>query len=243
MVRTTTYDRLQRLELLSARLKSAEPTTIGEVAKEFDVSVRTINRDLQILRDQGLPIDSDRGCGGGIRLHRNWGIGRINLSYSEAVDLLISLAVTEQMESPLFMAHLTNVRRKLMASFSPSMTYKVRGLKSRIHIGQSVSTIVLTTYTAPDPHIAGCLHQAFLMQQNIKIVYCAENNVETIRTIQPHHLLLCSPVWYVLAWDKLRNDVRTFRCDRIKKISIKNEVFRLLPVSKFDKALEGINAI
>jgi len=243
MKRASTYDRLQRLEILTARVKSEAPTTIGEVANELGVSVRTINRDIQILRNQGLPIDADRGRGGGIRLHHSWGIGRINLNYTEAVDLLVSLAVAEQMNSPLFMAQLTNIRRKLMASFSPSMNHKVRGLKARIQIGETSSSTVLSTYVPAAAHIVRQLHQAFLMQQNMQITYWSMNDEKTKRTIQPHYLLLCYPVWYVLAWDELRSDVRTFRCDRIQKIRILEDSFKLLPISRFGHSLEGINAI
>jgi predicted DNA-binding transcriptional regulator YafY len=243
MKRASTQDRLQRLELLTARVKSENPTTIGDVAKEFGVSIRTINRDIQILRNQGLPIDADRGRGGGVRLHHSWGIGRINLNYAEAVDLLVSLAVAEQMNSPLFMAQLTNIRHKLMASFSPSMSHKVKGLKARIQIGESSSSTVLSTYTPAAAPIVGHLHQAFLMQQSSQITYWSMNDEKTKRVIQPHYLLLCSPVWYVLAWDELRNDVRTFRCDRIQKINVRDESFKLLPISRFKASLEGINAI
>lgn len=243
MKRASTHDRLQRLEVLTARVKSENPTTIGDVAKEFGVSVRTINRDIQILRDRGLPIDADRGRGGGIRLHHSWGIGRINLNYAEAVDLLVSLAVAEQMNSPLFMAQLTNIRHKLMASFSPSMSAKVKGLKARIQIGESSSSTVLSTYTPAATPIVGHLHQAFLMQQSSQITYCSMNDEKTKRTIQPHYLLLCYPVWYVLAWDELRNDVRTFRCDRIQKVKVQEDYFKLLPISRFKNSLEGINAI
>ena len=243
MKRASTYDRLQRLEFLTARVKSEDPTTIGDLARELGVSVRTINRDIQILRGQGLPIDSDRGRGGGIRLHHSWGIGRINLNYTEAVDLLVSLAVAEQMKSPLFMAQLSKIRHKLMASFTPSMSYKVKGLKARIRIGESSSSTVLSTYTPATTSIVGQLHQAFLMQQNCQISYWSMDDVKTKRTMQPHYLLLCYPVWYVLAWDELRDDVRTFRCDRIQNVNILEDNFKLLPISRFKYALEGITAI
>jgi len=243
MERSSTTDRLQRLEVLKARVKSGEPTTIGEIAEELGVSVRTISRDIQILRDQGLPIEADRGRGGGVRLHRNWGIGRVNFNYSEAVDLLVTLAIAEQMQSPLFMANLTSIRHKLMASFSPLLSSKIKGLKARILIGESASTAVLSSFSMPDRPIAKKLHQAFLMQHRTRIRYQAENNVLTDRIIQPHFLLLCYPVWYVLAWDELREDVRTFRCDRITNIRNQDDEFRLLPIIRFEKALKGINAI
>ena len=243
MTRSSTVQRLGRLESLKALVMSGEPTTVGEIAAELGVSVRTISRDVSLLRDQGLPIEADRGRGGGVRLHRNWGVGRIKLAYAEAVDLLVSLAVAEQMGSPLFMAHLGRVRRKLMASFSPAMSHKVRGLKARILVGLAASPETLSGFSAPSRGIVERLHQAFLAQDRIAIGYRTEDGRRSARAIQPHYLLLSAPVWYVLAWDELRDDVRTFRCDRITSIRLLEDGFRLLPVERFEGAYEGSDPI
>ncbi|MDH3325516.1 MAG: WYL domain-containing protein, partial [Gammaproteobacteria bacterium] len=226
-----TISRIERLEFITARLKSDGASTIGGIAKEIGVSVRTLNRDIQLLKDQGLPIETDIGRGGGVRLDRHWGVGRINLNYSEAVDLLISLAVAEQMNSPLFMAHLTSVRHKLMASFSPSMKNKISGLKARILIGGAASQFVLSEFTTPNRRTVENIHQAFLMLRQIGIIYCDENGIKTKRVIEPHFLLLNYPIWYILAWDHLRSDVRTFRCDRVEKIQNLDDDFKLFPIA------------
>ncbi len=76
MKRASTTSRLQRLELLKSRLKSGDPMTVASLADELGVSVRTLNRDIDILREQGVPIEADRGRGGGIRMHWEWNIGR-----------------------------------------------------------------------------------------------------------------------------------------------------------------------
>ena len=236
-------DRLQRLELITVRLKSDDSLVVGGLAKEFGVSVRTLTRDIQILRERGLPIEADRGRGGGVRLHWSWGIGRVNLNYSEAVDLLVSLAVAEQMKSPLLMANLGSVRRKLIASFSPSVKHKINRLKSRILIGESASPFVLSAFSVPNTRVVERLHQAFLMMRRIDIHYCDVSDEETARTIEPQYLLLSYPVWYVLAWDDLRNEVRTFRCDRIERARLLDKVFRLRLLTQFKRAVEGIDAI
>ncbi len=235
--------RLQRLELITARLKSDDSLVVGDLAKEFGVSVRTLTRDIQILRDQGLPIDADRGRGGGVRLHWSWGIGRVDLNYAEAVDLLVSLAVAEQMKSPLLMANLGSVRRKLMASFSPSMKHKINRLKSRILIGESASPFVLSAFSVPNARVVERLHQAFLMMRRIHIHYRDASGEKTERAIEPQYLLLSYPVWYALAWDDLRNEVRTFRCDRIERARLLDEVFRPRLLTQFERAMEGIDAI
>ncbi len=243
MKRASTIGRLQRLEFITSRLKSDEPLVVGDIAEEIGVSVRTLTRDIQILREQGLPIEADRGRGGGVRLHWSWGIGRVNLNYSEAVDLLVSLAVAEQMKSPLLMANLGSVRRKLMASFSPTMKHKISKLKSRVLIGESASPFVLSAFSVPNTRVVERLHQAFLMMRRIHIHYRDVSGEETERAIEPQYLLLSYPVWYVLTWDHLRDDVRTFRCDRIKRASVLDDVFRLRPLTQFETAMEGIDAI
>jgi predicted DNA-binding transcriptional regulator YafY len=240
--RASTTGRLQRLELITARLKSDDSLVVGDLAREFGVSARTLTRDIQILRDQGLPIDADRGRGGGVRLHWSWGIGRLALSYAEAVDLLVSLAVAEQMKSPLLMANLGSVRRKLMASFSPTMRRKITRLKSRIVVGESASPFVLSAFSVPNARVVERLHQAFLTMHKIHIHYRDASGEETERAIEPHYLLLSYPVWYALSWDDLRNEVRTFRCDRIERARLLDEAFRPRRFTEFEREMEGIDA-
>lgn len=244
MDRASTLDRLNRLELLTARLKSDEALTARGLAAELGISIRTLSRDIELLREQGLPIEADRGRGGGLRLSQRWGVGRLALNYVEAVDLLVSLAAAEQMESPLLMANLASVRRKLMASFAPAMSSRISGLKARIRVGKPVTAGLLAGASAPLPQVVAPLHQAFLNLHGLSISYRAVDDRRTRRIIQPHYLLLCPPVWYVLGWDELRGDTRTFRCDRIlSALPQEDRTFRLLPFDRFAAALEGIETI
>jgi len=243
MNKTTLLTRLERLDLLANRLKSNEPLIVRDIADELGVSVRTLSRDIGILRERGLPIEADRGRGGGIRLNASWAIGRVNFNYAEAVDLMITLAIAQQMKSPLFMTGLDSVRRKLLGSFPPLIKTKVKNLKDRILILPSASINVLSSVSVLKKELAESLHQAFLMQQGISISYKAKNGSKTKRMIEPHYLLLSFPVWYVLAWDELREDVRTFRCDRITNIESTGRTFRLRPVAHFNESIAGTEVI
>ncbi|USG62415.1 WYL domain-containing protein [Sneathiella marina] len=234
---------MRRLELLAVQLKQDGLCTIKNLADLHNVSERTIARDLQLMRDQGLPIDADRGRGGGVRLDRHWGVGRLNLNYPEAVDLLISVAVAEQMNSPMFLANLASIRRQLIASFSSDKRYKVSGLKSRILIGATASTFVQKTIVSTNDRAVQALHQAFLDQRSLDIRYKKESGEESKRSMEPHYLLLNYPVWYVLAFDHLRNAPRAFRCDRLLSAEVSDERFRLLPKSKFQQSLKGNDVI
>ncbi len=215
------------------QLKQDAHCTVKDLAVEHDVSTRTIARDLALMREQGMQIDADRGRGGGVRLDRNWGVGRMNLSYPEAVDLLISIAVAEQMNSPMFLANLGSVRRQLVASFSPEKRTKVERLKSRILIGITASTYVQAGASAPPKRIVQSLHQAFVGQDVLAIRYQREDGQTSARQIAPHYLLLKYPVWYVVAFDHLRQGPRIFRCDRLLAAQATGVRFRLLPKKAF----------
>lgn len=243
MARINKHQHLERLDTLTALLKSDDFLTVGHIAKVLQVSERTLHRDIVILRDRGLPIEADKGRGGGIRLHRNWGVGRLTLSNQESIDLLMSLAIAEKMDSPLFMANLQSVRHKLMASFSSSQKYKIKQLRDRIRIGGSASPFVLTSYDPISYDGVKPLHRAFLLMNSVHIVYRDAENAFTERDIEPHYLYLNYPVWYVLAWDHLRKDLRVFRCDRIVASLVNDEQFSLRPFSEFYPMVEGDHSV
>lgn len=234
MADSTTSARLKRLERLTAYLK-AEPYCITrELALQLGVSERTLTRDLALLREQGLPIEADRGRGGGVRLDRRWGVGRLNLAYAEAVDLLIGIEVAQQLGSPIFLASLDGVRRQLIASFSPEKRARVEALKSRIIVGVTASTYVQASASAPPDLVIKALHQAFIDKEALDIRYQREDLEVSERRIEPHYLLLKYPVWYVLAFDHLKGATRSFRCDRIRQAHLTGTRFQLLPKSLFE---------
>ena len=225
------------MELIAVQLKQETHCTVKDLALQHGVSPRTITRDLSLMREQGMQIDADRGRGGGVRLDRNWGVGRMNLDYSEAVDLLISIAVAEQMNSPMFLASLGAVRRQLVASFSREKRNKVNSLKSRILIGVTASTYVQASASPPPKRVVQTLHQAFIDQEKLEIRYQREDGQISERQVAPHYILLKYPVWYVVAFDDLRQGPRTFRCDRILAATKTGTHFNLLPKEAFRPSL------
>lgn len=237
MAKTSTSERLMRIELLAAQLKQDVHCTVKDLAQQHGVSTRTITRDLSLMRNQGMQIDADRGRGGGVRLDRNWGVGRLNLPYAEAVDLLISIAVAEQMQSPIFLASLGSVRRQLIASFSPDKRRQVDRLKSRIMIGSTASTFVQVSANAPPKRIVQALHQAFITQTELEIRYKREDGKVSCRQIAPHYLLLKYPIWYIVAFDHLRDGPRIFRCDRLLAAQKTETSFTLLPKNAFEPSI------
>jgi predicted DNA-binding transcriptional regulator YafY len=222
-----TRGRLTRLDELRGLLAARDFTTAAELAGELDVSVRTLHRDLAVLRDQGVPVDSDRGRGGGLRLAAGWSVGRVHLNESEALGLLLSLTIAERIGSPLLLDDLRSVRRKIATSFAPAHARRILATRRRILVGSSASGRVLATVSRPTPAVARTLLTAFSQLRLATIDYRDGNGSRTRRTVEAQYLYYALPIWYLVAWDRLRKDIRSFRIDRIIDVELEDETFRL----------------
>jgi len=98
---------------------------------------------------------------------------------------------------------------------------------------------VISTYRPEKTKLAEDIKESFLLMRQVRINYRRNDGKLSKRTIEPHYLILNHPVWYILAWDHLRSDVRTFRCDRVEGVSIQNEIFNLRPFDQFENSMKG----
>jgi predicted DNA-binding transcriptional regulator YafY len=215
------------LEALKGLLAERDYTTAAELAAELGVSVRTLHRDLALLRDLGIPVDSDRGRGGGLRLERGWSLGRVHLSESEAIGMLLSLTIAEKVGSPIMLDDARMSARKIATSFAPAQASRILAMRRRILVGAQASDQVLSSYRAPPGAVTQPLLDAFVNRRVAVIRYQDQHATVTEREIELQYLYYNLPVWYALVWDRLRDNVRFFRIDRIKRIQLLREQFRL----------------
>jgi predicted DNA-binding transcriptional regulator YafY len=227
MGRRSAASQLERLEELKGLLRARDHSTADALADELRISRRTLHRDLAILRDSGFPVEADRGRGGGMRLHPNWALGRLQFSAAEAIDLLLSIAVAEQLNSPILLRHLGRIRRKVVAAFGESQQSRIRALRGRIFVGPPASERVSASRQSAAAGSLGALADAFVNAQCARIDYVDRSGTATSREIEPHFLFLTLPVWYVLSWDRLRGAIRHFRADRIRAVKPLGVPFRV----------------
>jgi predicted DNA-binding transcriptional regulator YafY len=230
--------RVARLEALKLVLAEREYTTAADLADDLGVSLRTMHRDLAMLRELGVPVGGLAGRGGGVFLERGWSLGRVHLNEHEAMGLLLSLAIAQQTRSPLLLDDVRSIERKIAQAFAPSQAAKVRSLRRRVLIGQPASPNVLEHHRATAPATARPLLEAFTSQRIANIRYTDQTGARTSRVIEPHYLYYSTPVWYVLAWDQLRDDVRSFRVDRIDQIEVTSSTFRIRAPDRFISTVE-----
>jgi len=225
--------RVLRLEELKALLAERDNTTVADLAEELGVSMRTLHRDLALLREMGVPVEGDRGTGGGLRLEAGWSLGRVHLNESEALGLLLSLTIAEKVGSPLLLDDLRSITRKVGAAFAPAQSRRILALRRRILVGQTASAQVLAGYTPARPTVTKALLDAFARRRTAQMRYVDQHGTVTEREIELQFLYYSLPVWYALAWDLLRDDIRSFRIDRIRDIRVLPAEFRLRPIDPF----------
>lgn len=234
-------DRFARLDTLIRTLRNRPGITAFALADQLNVSVRSIFRDIETLRDRGYPIESSRGRGGGLRLHPDWDLGRIVLPPDEALSVLLSLAVADRLGLPLFSSGLGHARAKVIDAFPAHQRKRLRPLRERILVGPWASKMVARSYQTPRATPIQALQSAFLNERLATCLYRRGDGRRSTRRIEPHALLLNWPVWYLLAHDHLRGEVRTFRLDRFESVQEEEAHFRPRP-HQIIRSIDGLDA-
>lgn len=221
--------RLDRLDLVARLLRNRPGITARELARELGVSVRSVFRDLDQLRERGIPVESSRGRGGGLRVPARWGLGAVLLSRQEALCALLALAVTEKLGFPMFAGEVARARRRIADAFPESERRRIAPLRERIFVGLPASAAVRASYGAPDPGLMRRLQTAFVEQRVVQAMYAREDGAEAVRRLEPHALVINWPAWYLLAHDLTRDAGRTFRFDRFRAVEMQTATFTARP--------------
>ena len=233
MKNTSFEQRTERRNRLIGLLRSEEHWKTSDLRKHLGISQRTLMRELAELRHAGYPIESDRGRGGGIRLSGMWGIERLNLNHQEVIELILSLAIMESLQSPLLTGNLKAIKQKLFQAFPQKQRSAVSNIRKRIMIGDNAKANVVSHYTTPSRQTSERVAESFLKRQCLEIDYQSEARERTLRVIEAQYILLNWPICYIIAWDHLRLSSRVFRIDRIRNAHIVDGSFQLRPKHMF----------
>lgn len=239
MTSSSLQARVSRLETLSACLSDGEVHGIDTLAAQLHVSKRTLFRDLAVLREQGWELESASGKGGGIRILRHWPSGRMSLRTEDAVELLLSLALAESMGLSPLGKH-EALRRQFARCFAPADRDLIARLRKRIRTASPVSLAAQSTAQTICPDIRSHVYGAFAQQQVLAFNYVDGQGKGSERVVEPQCLLLAWPYWFLLAWDRQREEIRTFRLDRMRSAHPLPERFALRPASAFWQACNEV---
>lgn len=220
--------KINRLIEIIIILINRKTVTAAELAKRFQVSTRTIYRDIDVLSGSGIPVFSTQGINGGISLLDDFTLNRTALTKKEIENIIFALQSMQATKYP----QVEVILEKLGALFKSSST-------DWISIDFSSWGANPNAYNKFD-----MVKDAVMQNKVIEFDYINANNKKSHRLIAPLRLNFKSQAWYLWGYCYQRNDFRTFRISRIKNIMITEESFernRLISVVA-DKEKKEIDA-
>ncbi|MCC0627825.1 MULTISPECIES: YafY family protein [unclassified Clostridioides] len=207
-------DRLMSIVLV---LLDKERISAQELADMFEVSLRTIYRDIDAIDLAGIPIRSTSGVGGGFEIMPNYKIDRKVFSTADLSAILMGLSSLSNM---IRGEELINALAKVK-SFIPTDRAKEIELKVN-QICIDLSKWMGNSNIQPYLEII----KVALQESNLlTFEYIAHHGNKTARTVEPYQLILKSSHWYLYGYCHKRNDFRLFRLSRISNLQIQEETF------------------
>ena len=205
-------DRLIQIIFLLLR---HENITAKQLAQDLGVSTRTIYRDINTLSIAGIPITSQKGYGGGLSLLEGFALDKSYFTQEEQSNIIQALQILKS-------SHYPDADRTLN---------KVAGLFS--HTLQSDwLEIDFSYWGSPEKERRNmtALERAVINKYVIKFTYYNSELTITEQTVEPLKLLFKSHSWYLIAFSRRREEIRTYKLSRIRNLQITDQLFdRTLP--------------
>lgn len=200
-------NRIERLYALVEELRAAGPRgrTARQLAGHFEVSVRTVERDLSALGQAGVPLATKAGRNGGYTLDRSMSLPPLNFTPREAAAVAIALSQSEHL---LFRRDSRSALQKIVAAMPERALEEARATAEKVRL-------LVQPIPDPDAGIAEAIWAAVRDGHVLQIHYVDVGGLQTLRVIEPQHVVVGPNGSYLTAWCHLREDDRVFRMDRI----------------------------
>jgi predicted DNA-binding transcriptional regulator YafY len=197
------------LELLSL-LQGRRDWPGDELADRLEVSGRTIRRDIERLRRLGYPVESLSGPGGGYRLRAGSAMPPLLLDDEEAIAIAVGLRTAAR-------ASVTGIEETAVRALVKLEQVLPAHLRRRVAaLGSATFTLPVAGRTVDPQHLT-VIATACRESELLRFGYRTRQGADSRREVEPHSLVNHGRRWYLVAWDRGREDWRTFRVDRLAK--------------------------
>jgi predicted DNA-binding transcriptional regulator YafY len=215
-------NRIDRIAAILIQLQSKRLVKGNEIAKRFDISLRTVYRDIKTLEEAGVPILSEAGSGYSIM--EGYRLPPVMFTREEALTFLTAEKLidqfTDQSTHQIFQSALYKIKAVLRSDEKDH-------LDEMNHVIQ-VNPISQTAPHETHNHLQSIL-EAIANKAVLEINYFANHTQQkSFRQIEPIGVFLSSNRWHLIAYCQLRSDYRNFRLDRIQSLKNTSRIFETI---------------
>ncbi len=212
-------NRVDRLHAILVHLQGKKRVTAQEIADRFQLSLRTVYRDIKALDESGVPVIGEAGIGYSVM--EGYRLPPVMFTQEEASSLLLGSKLVQQFTDSSVRKSFESAMFKVKAVLRSSDKDHVEELDSRIaiHLGP------LPPEEEGHQHLSS-LRQAIVNKRPVSIEYYSAYKQETTqREAEPIGLFYYGQAWHFIGWCRLRKDYRDFRLDRIRRLIILEDRF------------------
>lgn len=206
-----------RQDAILRTLRRTGTSTLAALVREVGASRSTILRDLSALRDEGYVIHAEQGRGGGLRLDPGAVPATARLTVTEVFALIVCVSSMRAARTLPFSSLADAGLAKIEKTLPPDTLRDLRRLLDCLYVGPLAPQVDTSTLGDTEAALSPAFEQAFLERSRLKFRYRDAKGTETERQVEPQAMLILPPLWYLVAWDPMREDFRHFRMDRISR--------------------------
>lgn len=215
------YHPTTRVLAVLALLQAYGRMSGAELAQRLEVNIRTLRRYIIMLQDLGIPIEAERGRNGAYVLSAGFKLPPMMFTNEEALALTVGLISARRL-------NLADTDRAVESAFAKLERVMPLDLKSRVQALTETITLdqKAASFTPPSEVVLSTMSSAAQLQQRVHIHYRPSQGEDTERDFDPYGLTYYLQRWYVVGYCHLRQDLRSFRLDRITSINTLDAHFK-----------------
>ncbi|MGE5329555.1 MAG: helix-turn-helix transcriptional regulator [Deltaproteobacteria bacterium] len=222
--------KIDRLVSILVILLRKERISAKELSEMFDVSVRTILRDVEAINLAGIPIVTYQGSNGGISIAEGY---RLDKSVLNADDMAMVITALKGIEGNLSDSRHKILMEKLKNTLSKS---QLQLLDSKLN--QFIIDVSPWGVSEQQKNKVSLIRKAIEEFKEIQFDYTDSNGQMTSRKVEPYSLFLKAQKWYLYAWCTKREDFRFFKISRTKNLVVLNTTYKKREISHEDIAID-----
>jgi predicted DNA-binding transcriptional regulator YafY len=222
-------NRIDRLVAILLQLQSTRRVKAKDLAEKFNLSLRTVYRDVKALEEAGVPVIGEAGTG--YSLMEGYRLPPVMFNRDEATALLTASKLVQSKTDAGIFKHYTAALDKVKAILRHSEKDHIEEIDDHIAV---MNHPAIVYKPQSQLHLQSIL-SAIGASSIIEIHYLSlEKNETTVRKVEPVGIYYLGSHWHLVGFCQLRNDYRNFRTDKIQRLSITNE-----PISKIHPPLQS----